>query len=245
MLPFRLETAHDVALPLSCGDIDTVVDELLNRCGCRKPPVDVFSIARGVGLSVLVDRGMVERGRRQIIGGAEVIFVRPEPRSERLQWTVAHELGEAFFASPSADSFDDEDGLSRAREGFANAFAARLLLPQSWLRDDFVEHPRDLGWFKQRYATASCELIMTRWLDLVETAIVSIFDQRRLTRRTCRQSRRPPPLLPGERHCLDQLWNERRPVVSVDDTIQVHGWPVDETGWYRDILWTEPAMEEF
>lgn len=244
MLPLRLETAHDGAF-LSLGDIDVFVEELLDRGDCREPPVDAIRVATGIGLPVLVDRGMVERGRRQILGGSEVIFVRPEPRPERLQWTVAHELGEALFASPSADSLDDEDDLSRAREDFANTFAARLLLPQSWLRDDFVEHPRDLCWFKQRYATASCELIVTRWLDLVETAIVSIFDQRRLTRRTCRKSRRPPPLLPGERHCLDQLWNQRRPVVSADDTIRVNGWPVDETGWYRDILWTEPTTEDF
>lgn len=242
MLPFHLETAHDGA-PLSAGDIDVFVEELLDRSHCREPPVDAISIARGVGLSVLVDRGMVERGRRQIVGGAEVIFVRPEPRPERLQWTVAHELGESLFVAPSGDSIDDEE-LSRAREEFANTFAARLLLPQSWLRNDFAQQPRDLCWFKQRYVTASCELTVTRWLDLVETAIVSIFDQRRLTRRSWRQPWRPPPLQPGERHCLDQLWNQRRPAVSVNEAMRVHGWPVDEAGWYRDILWTEPAAEE-
>jgi hypothetical protein len=244
MLPLHLETAHDGAL-LSAGNIDGFVEELLIRIGCREPPVDAFRVAREVGLSVLTDCGMVERGRRQIVGGTDVIFVRPEPRPERLQWTVAHELGEALFVSPSADSFDEDDDLSRAREEFANTFAARLLLPQAWLRSDFADRPRDLCWFKQRYATASCELIVTRWLDLVETAIVSIFDQRRLTRRAWRQPRRPPPLQPGERACLDQLWNQRRPAVLVNDSLHIHGWPIDEAGWCRDILWTEPAAEEF
>src|SRR5262245_46238649 len=136
---------------------DAVVDEVLAAAGWPAPPVDALALARGhFGFDVLLDANQPSRGRAQSNRAGRLIYLRPEPRSERAQWTVAHEIGEhlrpRFVERLGLADADFTPGLG---EHLANLFAARLLVPTCWLKDDGPNLRYDLLRLKAIYATAS------------------------------------------------------------------------------------------
>ena len=98
------------------------------------PPVDALTLARALHLSVAWDERQSGRGR--IVRLSEFagtpsrgsILLRPDPRLERQQWAVAHEIGE-LFASRVFDQLgiDPRKAPAGARETLANQLAGRLL----------------------------------------------------------------------------------------------------------------------
>ena len=75
--------------------IDVMVEELLDAARFAAPPVDAIALAQGeLGMTVVLDQRQPQRGRAQRALGKKQIYLRPEPREERHQWTVAHEIGE-------------------------------------------------------------------------------------------------------------------------------------------------------
>ena len=90
-----------------------------------------------------MDNRQQQRGRAQRAAGVKQIYLRPEPREERHQWTVAHEIGEHFKSGVFARGFVvlDDDGrtlflrdldgknLRLEKTGFAGA--------HSFLVDDY------------------------------------------------------------------------------------------------------------
>lgn len=139
-------------------EIDRLVAEVLARVSWEEPPVDVLRLAPRLGMSIAVDARQEPRGRHVRLGGRTAIFVRPEPRQERLQWTVAHEVGEALVHRLESGGAV-ADWSPGEREQRANLLASRLLLPAGWFERDAREAAGDLYALKQRYATASHELI--------------------------------------------------------------------------------------
>src|SRR5205085_1778257 len=97
MLPELTPEEFSAALDLAAADV-------LSAAAGDAPPVDAFALASGLGLKVAFDDRQSGRGRfvrlkafaRSSSRGS--ILVRPEPRSERLQWAVAHEIGESLAA---------------------------------------------------------------------------------------------------------------------------------------------------
>ena len=74
--------------------IDHAVERLLEDAGVAAPPVDAITLAqRHLGMTVCLDEREQQRARAQRAGRRKQIFLRPEPREERHQWTVAHEIG--------------------------------------------------------------------------------------------------------------------------------------------------------
>src|SRR5213076_907356 len=114
-----------------------------------------------------------QRGRAQRAGGRKHIYLRPEPTEERHQWTVAHEIGEHLKVS-LLERLGVESGQTRAMAGesLANLFAHRLLVPTCWFADEAPARDYDLLELKQRYRTASHEVIAWRFLDLPAGCIV-------------------------------------------------------------------------
>ena len=91
---------------------------------------------------------------------------------------------------------------------------------------------------------ASHELIARRMLECPPPVIVTIFDQRRVYFRRSNLPGRVPPLSAAGTACWRAVHDdgatrhaERRPA-------DVHGWPVHEPEWKREILRTEVAEEE-
>ncbi len=116
---------------------------------------------------------------------------------------MAHEIGELF-----ADRVFDELGVdpreapSGARETVANQLAGRLLLPREWFGEAGAECGWDLFELKERFATASHELIARRMLDFPPSIGITIFDNGRRTFRRGNLPNRMPPLVPLERSGL-------------------------------------------
>ncbi|MEX1097606.1 MAG: ImmA/IrrE family metallo-endopeptidase [Planctomycetales bacterium] len=224
--------------------LEGVVSEALERAVIVAPPIDAIELARRLGAVVAFDRRLNERARHKAFAGtAPAIFLKPDPRPERLQWSAAHELGEmhAWQVFERVAIPDGGPPTPRLREGVANLLAARFLLPGRWFLQDAHRLRGDLLQLKAIYRTASHELIAFRMLDLPLPTVVSVFDQGRLTRRMANQVGRLPRPQPVEQECRLEVRRRSHPVELSDRRLRVQGWPVNEPGWRREILRTIPA----
>ena len=199
-----------------------------------------------MGFTLAWDDGQSSRARlvrlagRSECGGLSILL-KHDPRPERRQWAVAHEIGE--YLSPRVfDSLalDPRTAPLAAREKIANLrFASRLLLlPTDWFQADAIENGWDLLDLKRRYGTASHELIARRMLDFSVPIILSIIDQERLEFRRSNVPGRVPPLSPLERDCWRQIHTENCPVGPVQaGSATARGWPIHEPDWLpRNLL---------
>jgi hypothetical protein len=218
---------------------DAVVAELLDAAGIVAPPVDALTITARLAWPVVWDTDQSGRARIQRLEGRPTLFVRPEERPERLQWAVAHEIGEASAWRMCRHAGVSWDELGpRQREDVANQLAQRLLIPTGWFRTAISSSGNDLTALKQHFVTASHELIAWRWLDFAEPVIVSVFDQGELSRRRCNFASRAPILSDAERECVitaRSLGATTRRTWSGGEAV---AWAVHEPPWQREILRT-------
>src|SRR5439155_12116196 len=183
--------------------IDRAVEELLAAAGIDAPPVDAIALAQGhLGMIICLDRRQPQRGRAQRAGGRKQIYLRPEPTEERHQWTVAHEIGEHLKVSLLQRlGIEPEQTRVMMGESLANLFAYRLLVPGHWFKADARDHDYDLLALKQRYRTASHEVIALRMLDLPEPCIITILDNGHISRRRSNAWRVRRQLAAPEQEC--------------------------------------------
>jgi hypothetical protein len=225
--------------------LDHVAQEVLEEAGVGRPPIDAMTVAQTLGIAVAWDDRQAGRARYVRLGGRRpgppraTILLKPEPRSERRQWAIAHEIGEhvahRVFAFWHADP---RETPANAREVVANHLAGRLLLPTAWFAADAVACQWDLPALKARYTTASHELIARRMLDCRPPVIISIFDQQRLTFRRSNVAGQVPPPSPAEVECWRRIHAHGKPLAIESAGSDVRGWPIHEEGWRREILRT-------
>jgi len=220
--------------------LDAAAHEAIEAAGIARPPVSAIELASSRAMTVALDRGQCERARLvrlKATGDGGSIFLRPEPRSERRQWAVAHELGE-LLAHRVFDALgvDPREAARGAREAIANQLASRLLLPSMWFFDDARQFDWDLLRLKERYATASHELIVRRMLDGPRQIVISIFDRDRMNFRRGNWSFRAPPITPAETTCQQTVHRTGSEETVFDGLRRVQGWPVHEQDWKREIL---------
>jgi len=218
--------------------VDRTVEELLQRAGVVRPPVDALLLARRyLGMQVCLDERQAQRGRAQRSAGRAQIFLRPEPTLERHQWTVAHEIGEHLKADLlSRLGVEPSDVRPMAGESLANLFAYRLLVPTCWFAADAPACDYDLLALRQTYATASHEVIAWRFLDLPAACIVTIVDNGAIHRRRSNDWRVRRKLKPAEERCQRYVNESGRPQAVQEKGWTVQGWPVHREGWKREIL---------
>jgi len=226
--------------------LDSSANEILRETEITAPPVDAILVARRLRLQVASDTTMDLRARFVRIGDAAggTILLADDPRPERVQWAVAHEIGE-FVAHRIFEllGIDLKDTPSSSREQVANRLASSLLLPKRWFTDDGRAAEWDLPTLKQIYRTASHELIARRMMEMTAPVIVTVFDQGQLTWRKSNVLRHPPPLIPSEEKTWRATFDGSRATQhdccnlpeGIDD---VRCWPVHEPGWRREILRT-------
>ena len=226
--------------------LNDVADELLDAADIDAPPVDVLRLAGALGMLVAWDQGQSGRARLvRMSGGSSraarsTIFLRPEPRAERQHWAVAHEIGEhAVHHVFDRLAIDPRDDRPTNRERVADALASRLLLPKRWYLEDARHGGWDLFALKSRYATASHELIARRMLDFDEPVIITIFDQGQVHLRRGNFGLVPRPT-PVELRCRIMTHRSGIPGRLEDPLLRVHGWPIHQDGWQREILRSEP-----
>jgi hypothetical protein len=223
--------------------LDRVAERVLEEARIEGPPVDAFAVAHTLGIAVALDDRQDGRARYVRLGDRRsgrsraTILLRSEPRFERQQWAVAHEIGEhvayrVFFEW----GVDPRETVPNAREAVANNMAGRLLLPTAWFEADGAACGWDLIALKARYQTASHELIARRMLDCPPPVIISIFDHRRITWRRSNIAGRVPPLCNAEIACWSSVHRHNQPLQTDAGPSRVQGWPIHEEGWKREIL---------
>jgi hypothetical protein len=226
--------------------LDAVAASLVDALDVHTPPVDALALASALGLAVAWDSDQRGRGRtvrlsRFDSGTAQgSILLRPEPRPERRQWAVAHEIGETCaFQVFDRLAVDPREAAPGAREAVANQLAGRLLLPRGWFERDAQRLDWDLPQLKARYSTASHELIARRMLDFAPPIAISVFDHGLLTWRQTNVSGRVPPL--GATELAAWRAAHERSQTAVAETAQytVQAWPVHEANWKREIVRAE------
>ncbi len=230
--------------------MDGAVIELFEEVGVLGPPIDALEIAKTLGIAIAMDgrqRGRARCVRLQGKPGRSprpAILLRPEPRPERRQWAVAHELGEHVVHRVfSALSVDPREVAPTARETVATQLAGRILVPSAWFRGDAASCAWDLVELKSRYATASHELIARRMLEFPPPVIVTIFDHGRMYFRRSNVPGQVPPPSEAERSCWRAAHHDGRADAYRDGLEIVQAWPVHEPGWRREILRTEIQLE--
>jgi Zn-dependent peptidase ImmA (M78 family) len=218
--------------------VDRTVEELLQAAGIDAPPVDAIALAqRHLGMVICLDRRQPQRGRAQRAGGRKQIYLRPEPREERHQWTVAHEIGEHLKISLLQRlGIAPEQTRAMMGESLANHFAYRLLVPSCWFAADAPDYDYDLLELKRRYHTASHEVIAWRLLDLPEPCIITIVDNDHISRRRSNARQIHRRLEPAEQECQHYVHYYSRPHVVQEGGWTVQGWPVHQADWKREIL---------
>lgn len=227
--------------------LDRAAGRLLRKAGVRAPPVDALRIAAALGIETAIDGGQQPRARyvelRAARGGTPraAILLRPEPRSERRQWAVAHELGEREAADVFGRlSIDPRAAPPGAREWVANQMANRILLPTRWLARAGATFGWDLMALKDRFRTASHELILRRMLEFAPPVIVSIFDHGALSFRRGNRGGRMA-LTKIERECWHAAHSSGKTQERIVGMYSVRGWAVHEEGWKRELLRMEVA----
>jgi len=218
--------------------VDRFVDDLLDSAGIHEPPVDAIDLAqRHLGMVVCLDRQQPQRGRAQRGAKGRLIYLRPEPTEERHQWTVAHEIGEHLKPS-LLKHLGAEPGQTppMAGESLANLLAYHLLVPHRWFADDAPHLDYNLLELKKRYKTASHEVIAWRFLDLTSPSIVTIIDNEHIYRRRSNAWPTHRHLEPAEEECQRYVHYYSRPKLVQKDQWTVHGWPVHQPDWKREIL---------
>ncbi|HEY1603306.1 MAG TPA: ImmA/IrrE family metallo-endopeptidase [Pirellulales bacterium] len=222
--------------------LDRTASRLLRRAGVRTPPVDALRIATTLGIQTAVDASQSARARyvelRAIRGrtARPAILLRPEPRAERRQWAVAHELGEREAATIFRRlSVDPRAAPPTAREWVANQLANRILLPTRWLLRGGSATAWDLLALKTRFSTASHELILRRMLDFSLPIVVTIFDHGVRSFRRGNVGGRLA-LTPEERACWLAAHVSGQVHERATATSSIRCWPVHEPGWKRELL---------
>src|SRR5437868_961489 len=205
--------------------VDQMVDELLRAAQIVQPPVDAIKLAqKHLGMVICLDKRQMQRGRAQRAAGVKQIYLRPEPREERHQWTVAHEIGEHYKSDLLARlGVEPNETRAMAGESLANLFAYRLLVPTCWFAHDAPAFDYDLLALKERYSTSSHEVLAWRFLDLPEPCIVTILDNEAITRRRSNAWPIKRKLEPAEEKGQRQVHQYGRP-----RRVQENGWTVQD-----------------
>ncbi len=246
MLPKVIEVLPEITVEELGAILDRVAAEVLAGSRIAAPPVDALRLAEDLKICVAMDQRQSVRARFVRLQGVRgrpargTILLRPEPRPERRQWAVAHEIGEHLAHRVfHALSINPRVAAPRAREMVANYLAGRLLVPGAWLARDGAACGWDLLRLKALYRTASHELLARRMLEMPPPVIVTIFDRERIYFRAGNVPGQVPPPSPAEWDCYRSVHRDGRPCQRNGGWLIVRGWPVHEEGWKREILRTE------
>jgi hypothetical protein len=207
---------------------DAVIDELFEAAGVTTHPVDAVALARHLGLVLTPDHPGRGRGPGTL---------RPVPTAERLQWTAAQEVAVRLRPAFLVRLGLSEDGPHPLfAESPTNLLAQRLLLPTVWFTASARACGHDVLELHAVYPTASPAAVAWRLLDLAEPCVISVIDNGTVTQRRSNAWRVPRGLTEAESECQRCVHQDSRPRRVRTHGWDVHGWPIHQVDWKREIL---------
>lgn len=207
--------------------IDRAVVDLLDAAGVSGPPVDAIRLAtQHLGLVIPSPRAQAQRGGSTRASSAE-----------QQQWAAAQRIGgHEKAALLERLDVDPQQGRALGGGSLGNLFAERLLVPTAWLVDEARSSGFDLLALKERFATASHEVIAWRLLDLPEPCIVTIVDNDHVSWRRSNGHRVNREMSAAERRCQQRVHRYGRPDEVNEEGWRVWCWPIHEVDWKREIV---------
>jgi len=133
---------------MSSEAIDRLAGWLLERLGFDpQPPIPVENVAIALGVDRIHRLPLVEDGRLEQLGGYTTIFLRDDVPVARQRFTLAHEIGHLVLAGPERELVARRmEGVRfSSEERFCDQFAAALLMPSEWIRNEFSGVAPQLG----------------------------------------------------------------------------------------------------
>jgi hypothetical protein len=224
--------------------VDILVNELLTGANVFEPPVEPVVIAGRLGIPIATQRRR-RADRSDPENGDHMMHAKSDASEEARQWLAARAIGVRYKKEIMARLETGDDGPRIAGESLANLFAYHLLVPASWLADDIKALGYDLPALKERYRTASHEVIAWRFLDLPEPCIVTIVDNDAVTRRRSNGVRITRRLSSPEIQCQRYVNHYSRPRTVQAQGWTVQGWPVHRSDWKREILRSTVEEDEW
>jgi hypothetical protein len=225
--------------------LDAAAAEALAAAGYQEGAVDCLLLAKRLRLAVVWDHTLLGRARFvRLHQPAEStpqgsILLRPDPRRERLQWAVAHEIGEHLAHRVFGQlGVSPQEAPAGMRERVANWLAGRILLPSEAFLNAALACDWDLPALKQMFATASHELIARRMFDFEIPVAITLLDHGCVTFRRGNFAGQTPPLLPLERRLQLAAHESGQATAGDDGLLFVKAWPIHEPDWKREILRT-------
>ena len=223
----------------ACED---VASEMLAAAGLGEGPVDAFALAASMGVEVVIDRTLLGRTRFKRLGGTPTIFLKPDAVEERQHWALAKELGERSVDRVLDRLGRRSDGRverigGRMREQIATELASRLLLPGRQFHAVLDETDGDLHALKERFATASYDLILLSLLRWPEASVVTLFDDRQPIRRFGNREH-SPKMTALEHEVWSTMRRTGRRCERIEDGVRVQGWVVRDDDGVRHMLRT-------
>ena len=205
----------------------TIVETLLDRYGVLSPPIDAVDLLKREGHKVS-RRSIPTPSLKRLRGTVIWVELDTDNRPEQDQFSCAHELGEILLGAC----------VPRTRlERAANRFAAELLMPTRWFRDDQAR--MDLADLKDRYSTASHEAIAYRLVEFREGLVVTIVDNGTVTRRVAAHDV-AGALSQTEREVLMRTRASTRKSALSRDGVTAEAYPVFEGRFQRVIILASP-----
>jgi Zn-dependent peptidase ImmA (M78 family) len=130
-------------------DIELEAKKLLENNAISRPPVPVEELAAALGIDVRYSAGNDDVSGALIQSeDSVVIAVNSAQHENRQRFTIAHEIGHFLLHKGTEVHFDDDfrvnyrrevsSGIATDDEKEANWFAAVLLMPEPFLRKDWL-----------------------------------------------------------------------------------------------------------
>jgi Zn-dependent peptidase ImmA (M78 family) len=151
--------------------------EVLKMTNATAPPVDVHAIARFLRFDVIeFEFPDTISAVTFIEEGVKSIGVNKAQAYTRQHFSIAHELGHYLSGHEAYDHsrihVEDRPGWLdpyNQQESEANEFAAELLMPEPFLRQDVARYGLDVPALAQRYEVSE----QAMWIQLIDLRLAS------------------------------------------------------------------------
>jgi hypothetical protein len=217
--------------------VDRAVEELLTQARVKAPPVDAIALTRHVGLPTAEKprQGHAPRANRS----PPTTDTTPcaATSEEQRQWEAAQAIGKHLQPQLLQQlGFVSGEKKPPMGESLSGLFARHLLLPSAWFSADAASFDFELFQLKERYRSATHEMIAFRLLDLPEPCIITLVVDDKVHRRRSNAWPVKKRLEPAEAECLRAVTRDGQPHTLRAGGWTVWGWPLWHGGCNREVL---------